>query len=331
MNYKISSVFNADICVDPLINYNDIFMFAIGYEQRSIYIAQKILAKIEQGDLRPIVIIFDDNEMNPEKEKLITKLETLGHVPLYVKYGDHNLVLKSLLDKLDKTVKNRIFIDYTSMPRSWYCNFPRSLADIGEIIHSATFWYAKGEYKDNHDIYPNTCVQDDIEVFSGKASLRAVNERTHLFGLGFDYVRTQAILSVIDTTNYGVCIAYPSNQTEILNRVKEKNDELISAASICIELPIEDFCFMLSKLSDISNNLVSKGDVILVPDGPKPLIMACSMVPDILEKNGIVCLHVKRHNHFYEKIDLTASGEIFGFEMSEFCVWSEMRTESSEM
>ena len=60
------------------------------------------------------------------------------------------------------------------------------------------------------------------------------------------------------------------------------------------------------------NNL-EVGDIVLVPDGPKPLIMAMSLIPEIVGIPGISCLHVSRNKKFFKPIDVEAIDSVIGF------------------
>lgn len=317
MKYNITSANDIDSCIEVNTEVRNHFVFVFGYEQRSAYLAKQLLNRISNGELIPIPFIFNDYKKCPYIDELITELKNLGVEPIPVTYQDGNKILDIVTNSLDCSLCNNIYVDYSSMPRSWYSRFPKLITCSQKNVSSVVFWYAKGQYKAENDKFPNTCVQDEIEVFSGRATLRPLNERSHIFCLGYDSIRTHAIISVIDPSYYGVAIASPTDHPNIRETVIDRNTKLIGPASFQLELPIEDFNFMVSKLSDISNNLLSKGDVILVPDGPKPLIMACSMVPDILEKHGVVCLHVKRHKDLYEPVDVTATGEVYGFILSK--------------
>jgi hypothetical protein len=59
------------------------------------------------------------------------------------------------------------------------------------------------------------------------------------------------------------------------------------------------------------------GDVILVPDGPKPLVLAASLVPEFLCKPGIVSFHVRRRKtEHLSTVDVSAAGDIYGFSVN---------------
>lgn len=318
MKYSITSMNDIDSCINVNEGIRNFFVFVFGYEERSSYIIKKLIKKIRNGNIIPIPFFFADYNKSTSTKRLIGELTRLGFPPICIDYQDGDTVFKKVVNVLDDALVNNVFIDYSSMPRAWYCKFPELFAILDKQVQNMVFWYSKGDYKTKYDEFPNTGVQPEIEVFSGRATLRLSNERTHIFCLGYDNIRTTAIMSVIDPNQYAVVVASPTDDPKIRDNVISRNSKLINAASFQIEIAIEDFQFMVSKLSDISSQLLSKGDVILVPDGPKPLIMACSIVPHILEKHGVVCLHVKRHKKFYEPVNVTATGEVYGFVLSRY-------------
>ena len=54
-----------------------------------------------------------------------------------------------------------------------------------------------------------------------------------------------------------------------------------------------------------------------MPDGPKPLVFAMSMVPLLLEKLGVTCLHVSRNKEYYNAINVDPTDKIYGFSVIE--------------
>lgn len=55
---------------------------------------------------------------------------------------------------------------------------------------------------------------------------------------------------------------------------------------------------MVDKLCELVYDQMQSGQVIIIPDGPKPLIMAMSLIPDIVKKDGVTCLHISRNTNF---------------------------------
>ena len=97
-------------------------------------------------------------------------------------------------------------------------------------------------------------------------------------------------------------------------RVKSDNEDILLAANYKFSVPIHDFVYTYSKIVAIVKQFNSMGDVILVPDGPKPLILAASLIPIYQKEAGLVCFHVtRRKDKQYKPVDVKAIGEPCGF------------------
>src|SRR5437773_3865958 len=135
-----------------------------------------------------------------------------------------------------------VHIDYSCMPRRWYCPLPSFLEGALRQQDQMFFWYTPGLYPDSG--YP-TAGTADFKVFSGRASLSA-QSRTHLFGLGFDRVRSQAIWSVLDPRNLVCFYADPAADPSYVERVRQDNQEALDAAAYTFTVPVDDFATTFS-------------------------------------------------------------------------------------
>src|SRR5262249_4156759 len=145
--------------------------------------------------------------------------------------------------------------------------------------------YTPGKYQETS--YP-TAGTSDFRIFSGRPTLSAPS-RTHFFGLGFDRIRSQAIWSVLDPHNLVCFYADPAAEPAYVARVKRDNREALNAAAYTFKVPMDDFVIAYSKLMATVQQFRSMGDVIIVPDGPKPLVLASSIVPLAMEEpSGVV-------------------------------------------
>ena len=72
---------------------------------------------------------------------------------------------------------------------------------------------------------------------------------------------------------------------------------------------------MIAKLRELTNESIATAGVIFVPDGSKPLIFAMSMIPQLLNKVGVTCLHVTRNEEHIRKLGIKANGMIVGFSL----------------
>ncbi len=306
---------NTEYCKD-YFNADDFYFFAVGYEHRSYYLHDRLVSDL--GKLKAIVFTLDDYKDYEHTRDKIEKFEKDG-IPIYTEsYFNY----ENVQDKIVSEIKNAmecndsitVHIDYSSMPRSWYCKLPILLQSIIRKVDKVYFWYCEGEYPSTYEEYPSAGI-DAFSFFSGKPSLQIGNNRMHILALGYDAIRTQAIVSITDPDYLIVCYAYNPDREGFSDSIKKVNQHIFSRAAISLSLRLNDFSFMLSKLSETANELLLTGDVILIPDGPKPLIFAISLIPDLLNKSGVTCLHVARNSGHFKAIDVMPTGIIYGFLM----------------
>ena len=175
----------------------------------------------------------------------------------------------------------------------------------------AYFWYAEGNYQGQQQQFP-TAGTDAYNLFLGKPSLYA-KERTHIIGLGFDAIRTSGIIQKTDPDYLLLLKASDKDRADILQKINTANCEIIQRAARTTSLDISDFSFMISKIREIVNERIQTDDVIIIPDGPKPLVLAMSIVPLFNECTGITCIHVARNMSHFIPVKVTASSKVVGF------------------
>lgn len=302
---------------NELFHENDLCIFAVGYEKRSYYLLDEVSSLANPP--KRMIFAFDDYKSNECAKSKVAELEKIKLQPVFMKYSDSQAVHEKILDAVKgMIVRNKsvvVHIDYSSMPRSWYCKLPMKLKDIIREEDRVYFWYSEGEYPASYEEYPSAGI-DAFSFYSGKPSLEIENKRIHILALGYDAIRTQAIISITDPDYLVACYAYNPTREHFAENIKNVNSVFLSKAAMLVALRLDDFSFMISKLRDLANELLSTGDVILVPDGPKPLIFAMSLIPDLLNKNGLTCLHISRNSDF-SVVDVTATGTINGFSIQK--------------
>lgn len=292
----------------------DLFIFAIGYEHRSYYLFDQIIDNLEPSNI--LAFVLDDFEKYDHTTKKLKEIEKNNIRIHEVSYSQNEFVQCQILDAIKTHIQDngssKIHIDYSSMPRSWYCSLPIAIQDVVSEKDSIFFWYAEGLYPSSHKEYPSAGI-DSFSFFSGKPSLQIDKNRIHIVGLSYDVIRTQAILSITDPSYLVSCFAYNPQRDGFADLIKEVNKPILSRSAMTLSLHLDDFEFMVSKLCETANELLPSGDVILIPDGPKPLIFAISLVPKIINKEGITCLHISRNDSHFQAVDVSATGEIKGF------------------
>lgn len=299
-----------------LFGAEDLYFFTIGYEHRSFFLYDQLQEQFPT--IKPVVFVLDDYTNFPDT---VAKVRELEHkkIPLFTEnYHNGHIVQEKILTLVGEHISQKdsvtVHIDYSSMPRSWYCKLPILLEKIIRETDKVYFWYSEGEYPASHEEYPSSGI-DAFSFFSGKPSLQIENNRIHVIALGYDVIRTQAILSITDPSYLVACYAYNPEREGLLANIKQVNDPILSRAAMSVALHVDDFEFMVSKLCDTANELLPTGDIILIPDGPKPLIFALSLVPDLIKKQGVTCLHITRNDEHFEVVDVTPTGTVHGFLM----------------
>lgn len=295
-------------------NEADLYIFAIGYEQRSYHLYDQVSSKLNL--LNTLVFAFDDYKEYDYASCKISEIKKYNYQIDSVSYFDNQHVQKKIVDTIIQMRATSdpitVHIDYSSMPRSWYCRLPILLQDVLRKDDRVYFWYSEGHYPESYEEYPSAGIET-FSFFSGKPSLQIDNNRVHILALGYDVVRTEAIISITDPSYLVACYAYNPATKAFKEKIVEANSHLLSRSAMSLALRLNDFSFMVSKLRDTTNELLPTGDVILIPDGPKPLIFAMSLVSDLFNKNGVTCLHVSRNKKHFTPINVKPSGVIYGF------------------
>ena len=197
------------------------------------------------------------------------------------------------------------------MPRSWYCRINSLLKNTINNNMEAIFCYTEGIYPNHGEPFPTAGI-DSFSVFCGQASLNPIR-RTHLLAIGYDMIRSQAISAILDPEKYIAVIASDLRKPEIERRCRDENQEILSRALQVISLNLNDFEFMISKTREIINDLLMYGDVVVVPDGPKPLILAMSMSVETLDAKGLTCLHISRNEESFYPVNVLPTDDIICF------------------
>lgn len=291
---------------DNTIKEDDLFICAFGYETRSLYLFEKVKNKVKSSNI--LVFYFDDFDDLVK----INKLKKNGMKCVKSEYNSEQFVQNTICEFIkDRGIISQeliIHIDYSSMPRNWYYNLPILLDQDNLKVY---FWYIVGKYPIDYTAYPTAGI--DTYTIIGKPSLRIESKRLHVFGLSYDFVRTKALISELDPDCYITCNAFDKKNMERGNNVNLLNQQIISKAINELSFCFDDFSFMFSKLCEIANEYSVRGSVIFVPDGPKPLIFAMSLVVIYLNKEGISCLHIYRNDQCKTCVNVEPTDTILGF------------------
>ena len=294
---------------------SDILVCALGYEARSWFLLEQNLSTRTKEN----TLIFCLERQQRQASHVFKEIKKRKIEVMEGNYNELNVVIARFLDFLNITSKKyenlNLHFDYSSMPRSWYCSFPLILSKYVSNEKKASFWYVPGDYPYKYNNYPSAGI-DTISVFSGLSLPTVDIKRFHIIGLGYDYIRTETMISIIEPENLVSCYAYNPLDSSTKESAYTVNKSIIERSLISVALPIDNFSGIVDKLCELVYEFMLSGQVVIVPDGPKPLIMAMSLIPDIIKKDGITCLHISRNSIHYNKIDVDPrKDEIYGFQI----------------
>lgn len=305
---------------EELLISADLIVMCLGYEDRSFFILDKVYREDFFSKLLPFTI---SDYASFEQDKVNRIEQVRDQIPFcqVVSYEDSDKVNNVIVERA-KALQNEkksisIVIDYSSMPRGWYCKMPETLFEILRKDDVACFLYSEGKYSEGPEAYQTVGVEA-YKVFSGKASISVQAPRAHLIGVGYDSMRTQGVISIIDPEYYVVCEAYDPEFESIRQKVEGANSSIIEQTKLVLTLFINEMEFMISKLRGTINELFLSGNstVVLIPDGPKPLVFAMSLMPWLMNREGVVCIHIVRNNAGLFRKNVEANGKIIAFSVS---------------
>jgi hypothetical protein len=297
-------------------NAIDRFVCAVGYESRSIY---SLLVRRKNGlsDSKILMFAFPDNSTDECARKNFAEIGIDSDSCQKVLYNDASVAAEKFeldirsLQSANLQCGITVVIDYSSMPRSLYCKLLEKSILLKRDNDRFCFSYSHGDYSATKRA--PTAGIDRIGLYSGTPLLSSSGVRSHVIGLGYDSERSKALYSFLDPQNLFVCFSYPKGDDELRRNLFEINGDVLQAASHVTHLYVDDFECMIAKLTEITLDLRKNGKVILVPDGPKPAILAFSILPSILNIEGITCLKIFRHEQAYHRVNVVPVGKITGF------------------
>lgn len=294
-----------------------ILLIACGYERRSTFFYRK-LRKLKCDILDKVLVYGFPNFKNAGSrtynDNLILEdgydqISVDGHDKIAAVGNIHGLVSK--YTEGGKSV--HLTIDYSSMPRNWYCCLARA-ALTGELDCEVEFVYVSAELGAKQ--YP--CVGNgDFTIFAGDARITTTLQ-FHVFGLGFDSIRTHGIWNYLDPYYTTCLIAQTPNNQDAIDRVKKENHEILRNSDKNLQVPINDFRKLVASIVDTIRDYIVSGDVSLVPDGPKPLILAMSIAPMFFGLPGAYSWHVAHAKpEGYSPIDVEGVDCIYCFKIED--------------
>lgn len=308
-----TAIFSPENIAEQAKSKTVLFVFASGYEQRCLDLFRKIRHADPEDCIQFKCYGFRSFKEWGHRPANDSSIQNAGLAITEVDASDSRFIVTDLEATVSELRRGGsevvIHIDYSSMSRNWYTALLNRAfhEDVWPTVYA---WYVRGKYDSNE--YP--CVgYGNFSVFDGAPRV-AMTREVAIFGIGFDSIRTFGIWNYLDPQNTITILAEtPENETELL-RARQENREVIAASLETQVVPMNDFHKMISNLVSLVRKHWDTADVALVPDGPKPLVVAMSLIPSFFGHKGVYCWHVGHVKpDDYKPSDAVSIGVVYGF------------------
>jgi hypothetical protein len=298
--YRVS-----DIPVEEVVSsVYDVGFFASGYEERCTHVARLVPPTAVNN---PIILGFSElfNERQRlENDLFFDKRWTTNRIN--ISGNDDQQVLVCLRALVAPSLRRlRLLVDYSSMSRLWYSailNWARYVEGLSEI--TVDLLYSVGDHRKAKRTPMG--IKDILALpgYEGATGPRA--NSVAVFGLGFDSLAT---LCVLDRLEPDICYSYyasPAAFDDYPERVRSANQEMIAAHSQrTLELPLSSVEQTFRYLVELITPHRGEANIIFVPMGPKPHVLATLLVAMRFREVG--CLRVSGQRTAPEDVGTTGA------------------------
>ena len=282
-------------------------IFASGYERRCRYSASKLdSTKFDKC----VVFGFEEHSDHPERIKNDEYFEETWKSD-YIKMSQGNeLPIYEYLNKQEFREQNdlHLLIDYSSMSRLWYAgllNWIRNSPREGRTV--VDFIYSLGIYRKR--IGP--LVINDILAIPGCEGVPVPSLRTAaIFCLGYDGESTLTVYDKLQADTVYAIIANPGSSDDAPNIARQSNLDFLQERITTLEYPLRHVATTYSKLSEIVSTHRGLDNVVLVPMGPKPHILASILLAIRFPETTLLRVSGSRVTRTDEIESIEAQGEI---------------------
>lgn len=307
--YKVNDVNVAELAEQQY----DIGIWASGYEERSIFVPNKV---IEQGKVDETIVfgyeeartVFNrpDNDKYYARNwtKQITIADDNDDTAIYNRLRQLNIPDKDVV---------RVVVDYSTMSRLWYAsilNWIRFLSGSSRV--EIDFLYSFGRYKGE---FAPLVIEDILAIPGYEGSPISDVPSLAIFGLGFDGIATLSALDQLEPNIVYAYLASPGAGQDYPEKAKHCNRILISdyVREKLLELPISSVEVTFGSLTELISPHRGKTNIILIPMGPKPHVLAAILLSLRFERE-VTCLRVRGKRE--PKVDVEAEGRVVATRVS---------------
>lgn len=294
--------------VDVINNKFDVLISALGYEERCVFIPQKISGNYENG----ICFRFSDRKkLSYDKNKRV--FEALGFNFIGVKDNNKESIKNNVLTlKKNSNSEITVAVDISSMTRSLTAEIIYTLSNLVGSGIVVTLLYAPAKYKSPEN-KQETITKCDVVIpeYSGWTIFPELPANS-VVGLGFEFGRALGALEYVDTSD--AWLFKPTGEDpRFETKIEQVNRDLITlyGSSRYQEYKLDDPYDTFIRLRSLIERLKDISRVVIFPFGPK-IFNALSLVIAEIYKPDISIWRVTS-GEFATPINHKPSGKILHF------------------
>lgn len=205
-----------------------------------------------------------------------------------------------------------IVVDYSCLSRSLYLCL---LALVSEGFRMS-FLYSVGDYGTAEKKYPVSAVGEIRTVPGFEGIPHPSRPKLYVIGLGFDGIGTKALLDKLEAGRLVVFWTDPGASARSSTIAVEANEMIIERALARFTTDLRDVNGTVAILRRLAIETAGSDQMILVPVGPKPHVLACGLLAAEFEHVTLLAPYLGTGRGGEDPPRIRAAGEIIVSEVS---------------
>ena len=267
----------SQILQDDLVNQRfDIFVGASGYEARATF----ALSKLDINIIRERLVFGFTDRVTPQRQRNDEEFRRTAVESISGSGNSCQLVRENLRQRIEaiETDYVRIFIDYTSMTRSWYAGAIEALSSVRNKRQlDCIFSYSPAKFTHPLEATPNSLVGP----LPGFCGLDVPDKPSALIiGLGYERDRALGLFQYVDPAIAFAFYTDPVLDPRFRDAVKANNATLLNILpkENIYAHPLVDLQRTGDLLLSLCSALCDEYRLILAPLGVKPFSLICLLL-----------------------------------------------------
>ena len=262
----------------------DLFILALGYEKRSVYLVEKY--NISTNHKIAVAHLGKQRLLNRKKNEIFIRNNNFEIIHAS---GEETFPIDIILNiiKKDENAVVKILIDYSCMTKVWYAGIINTITSLSFKCRKMEIYFSYTPAEFNALRRQKRARFINSVVHEGQKKLSAAKPVALIIGLGLNNLRAEMLINSIKPAVIYYLYADPANNIKYVQRVLRNNQEIIASSEIR-----NLYCYPLNDLNKINNILTClcldlrlKYKIIIAPFGPKVFslisILIANRYPDL--------------------------------------------------